>query len=156
MAAAPIRADRTPMAMTDPIAWQEFEPALLQRAKAADRPVLMVLTVPWCHHCRDLLQTTFADAQVQATIRDAFVPVLVDAERRPDVNERFGTGGWPTIAYLTADGDLIANDNYLSPAQLQQQLACRPEPLGHSPLTARQRPGTRLSDRHVFVLPAPI
>jgi len=96
--------------MTDPITWLPFEPATLQRAKAADHPVLLVLTVPWCHHCKDLLQQTFGDQQIQATLRDSFVAIQVDAERRPDVNERYGTGGWPTIAYLTPDGDLIAND----------------------------------------------
>src|SRR5262245_2376171 len=108
--------------MTDPIPWLPFEPATLHGAKAADHPVLLVLTVPWCHHCKDLLQQTFGDAQIQATVRDGFVAVQVDAERRPDVNERYGTGGWPTIAYLTPDGDLIANDNYLLPHELQQRL----------------------------------
>jgi uncharacterized protein YyaL (SSP411 family) len=104
--------------MTELIVWQDFEPATLQRAQAADRPLVMVLTTPWCHHCKDLLATSFADAAVVAAIRDHFVPVLVDAERRPDVNERYGSGGWPTVAWLTPGGDLIANDNWLSTAQL--------------------------------------
>ncbi|MGE3175400.1 MAG: thioredoxin domain-containing protein [Planctomycetota bacterium] len=108
--------------MTDSIAWLDFEPSTLQQAKAADRPLVMVLTVPWCHHCKDLLQHTFGDPQVAATIRDGFVAVQVDAERRPDVNERYGTGGWPTVAFLTPDGELIANENYLLPNELQQRL----------------------------------
>ncbi len=108
--------------MTDPISWQEFDPATLQAARDADRPVVMLLTVPWCHHCRDLLQGAFADPKVQASIRDGFVAVRVDAERRPDVNERYGTGAWPTIAWLTPDGELIANDTFLEPHELQQRL----------------------------------
>lgn len=108
--------------MTDPISWQEFDPATLQAARDADRPVVMLLTVPWCHHCRDLLQGAFADPNVQASIRDGFVAVRVDAERRPDVNERYGTGAWPTIAWLTPDGELIANDTFLEPGELQQRL----------------------------------
>ena len=108
--------------MTDPIAWLEFAPDALKRAKEADYPVVMLLTVPWCSHCKELLQTTFGDAQIATTIRDAFVAVHVDAERRPDVNERYGTGSWPTIAYLTPDGELITNDSYLLPAELLQRL----------------------------------
>ncbi|MEQ1631892.1 MAG: DUF255 domain-containing protein [Planctomycetota bacterium] len=108
--------------MTDPVAWLEFEPKTLERAKAADRPVVMLLTVPWCSHCKDLVQSTFGDEKLAATIRDGFLAVHVDAERRPDVNERYGTGGWPTIAYLTPDGELIANDSYLSPQELLQRL----------------------------------
>lgn len=108
--------------MTEPITWLDFEPAAMQRARSSDRPVVMVITVPWCHHCKDLLAQSFGDDKVQALVRDQFVPVLVDAERRPDVNERYGTGGWPTIAFLTPDGELIVNDNFLLPAELQSQL----------------------------------
>jgi len=108
--------------MTDTIRWQHFEPATLKAAALADRPVLMVITVPWCQYCRELLATSFADPQVVAAINESLVPVLVDAERRPDVNQRYGTGGWPTIAWLTPDGELIAHQNWLSAEQLRQQV----------------------------------
>lgn len=112
----------TQLPMTDRIDWLPFEPSSLQKAKDADRLLVMVLTVPWCNHCKDLLAHSFADARVQALVREHFVPVLVDAERRPDVNERYGSGGWPTIAFLTPDGELIVNDNHLGPAELAQRL----------------------------------
>src|ERR1041384_7793642 len=35
---------RNPAPMTDTIHWQDFDPALLQRAQAADQPLLLVLT----------------------------------------------------------------------------------------------------------------
>ncbi len=108
--------------MTTPIRWQHFEPATLRAAAAADRPVLLLLTAPWCQHCRELLATSFADPQVMALVNDAFVPVHVDAERRPDVNQRYGTGSWPTIAWLTPDGELIAHDNWLDAEALRQRL----------------------------------
>ena len=107
--------------MTD-IRWQHFDTATLEAAAAADRPVLMVLTVPWCQHCRELMATSFADPQIAARVDDDFVPVHVDAERRPDVNQRYGTGGWPTIAWLTPDGELITHANFLDAEQLGAQL----------------------------------
>ncbi len=108
--------------MTDSIRWQHFEPATLRAAATADRPVLMVLTAPWCHYCRELMAKSFTDPAVVQLVEDAFVPVHVDAERRPDVNQRYGTGAWPTIAWLTPDGELIAHENYLSADQLRRQL----------------------------------
>ncbi|MCB9886291.1 MAG: thioredoxin domain-containing protein [Planctomycetes bacterium] len=108
--------------MTEPIQWLHFEAATLRRAADADRPVLMVLVAPWCQHCRDLLQTSFADPQVVRLVQEHFVPVLVDAERRPDVNQRYGTGAWPTIAWLTPEGELIAHENHLDAEQLRQRL----------------------------------
>jgi hypothetical protein len=108
--------------MTDSIRWQHFEPATLRQAATADRPVLLVLTAPWCQYCRELMARSFTDPQVVALVEEAFVPVHVDAERRPDVNQRYGTGAWPTIAWLTPDGELIAHENYLTAEQLRRQL----------------------------------
>lgn len=108
--------------MTDSIRWQHFEPATLKAAAAADRPVLLLITAPWCQFCRDLLATTFAAPAVIALVREAFTPVHVDAERRPDINQRYGTGAWPTIAWLTPDGELIAHQNFLDEVQMLQQL----------------------------------
>jgi uncharacterized protein YyaL (SSP411 family) len=108
--------------MTETIRWQHFEPATLKAAAANDRPVLMVITAPWCQYCRELLNTSFADPQVVSIVSDAFVPVLVDAERRPDVNQRYGTGAWPTIAWLTPEGELIAHENFLTAEELRRQV----------------------------------
>jgi len=108
--------------MTDTIRWQHFEPATLRAAAASDRPVLMVLTAPWCHYCRELMAKSFTDPAVVALVDEDFVPVHVDAERRPDVNQRYGTGAWPTIAWLTPDGELIAHENYLTADELRRQL----------------------------------
>ena len=108
--------------MSDSIRWQHFEPATLKAAIAADRPMLMVITAPWCQHCRELLATSFADSHVVSAIHESFVPVLVDAERRPDVNQRYGTGAWPTVAWLTPDGELIAHENFLTTEALRSKL----------------------------------
>jgi len=108
--------------MTDSVQWQHFEAATLARAASEDRPVLLVITAPWCQHCRALMATSFADPEVIATVSNSFVPVHVDSERRPDVNQRYGTGAWPTIAWLTPDGELIAHDNFLDSSELQIRL----------------------------------
>lgn len=102
--------------------WRAFEPATFELARSQERPVLLLITASWCAHCKELLASTFANDEVVAAVQQAFVPVLVDYERRPDVNERYGSGGWPTIAYLTPGGELIANDNYLTPDEMLSQL----------------------------------
>lgn len=108
--------------MTLNLDWNEFDPAALERARKQNRPVLLLLTVPWCAHCRELLETTFRHPDVTSLIQSSFVPVLADAERRPDVNERYGTGGWPTIAFLTPDGELITHERYQTAEQLAPML----------------------------------
>ena len=108
--------------MSDPLQWLHFEPSTLARAEQEDKLLLMVITAPWCQHSRELLSTSFADPEVTAAVRDAFVPVHIDSERRPDVNQRYGTGAWPTIAWLTPQGELIAQDNFLDAAELHVRI----------------------------------
>jgi uncharacterized protein YyaL (SSP411 family) len=84
--------------------------------------VLLLITAPWCSHCKDLLQNAFTDSAILKKLDRDFITVQADAERRPDVNDRYGTGGWPTIAYLTPEGDLIGQDRYLTAKQLTTQL----------------------------------
>lgn len=102
--------------------WNPFEPGIFELAARQDRPILLLITVPWCSHCRDLQQTTFQSQDVVDMIRASFVPVLADAERRPDVNDRYGAAGWPTIAFVTPDGELICHENYLTAQQLAPRL----------------------------------
>ncbi len=102
--------------------WQEFDTSVFEQARKQDRPILLLITAPWCAHCKELLQTTLADPEVAEAIGAKFLPVRADAERRPDVNERYGAGGWPTLAYLTPGGELIGNDNFLTSTELLAQL----------------------------------
>jgi uncharacterized protein len=72
------------------------------------------IVAPWCASCRDMDRTTYADAGVCAAVNDAFVPIRVDADRRPDIGERYSLGGWPTTAFLTPDGDVFGGGTYVT------------------------------------------
>jgi uncharacterized protein YyaL (SSP411 family) len=104
------------------LSWRDFDPTTFDAARREDRPLLLVITKPWCPHSKRLLATTLQAPDVVALVDRAFVPVHVDAERRPDVNERYGTGAWPTIAYLTPEGDLLSNDGFLTVDELMARL----------------------------------
>ena len=46
----------------------------------------------------------------------------VDKDRRPDVNERYYAGGWPTVAVLTPSGTAIEATTYVDPSSLLELL----------------------------------
>ena len=104
------------------IRWQNFNPTVLAAARQANRPILLAITASWCSHCKELMATTMRDPEVVQRIASGFVAIQVDADRRPDVNNRYGTGSWPTIAFLTSSGELIANEGYLEAPRLTQAL----------------------------------
>ena len=47
----------------------------------------------------------------------------VDADRRPDISERYSLGGWPTTAFLTSDGALIGGGTFVASDRFASVLA---------------------------------
>ena len=105
------------------IAWRPWGEAAFARARREGRPVLLSISATWCHWCHVLDETSYSDPRVIAAIADGFVAVRVDNDRRPDLNRRYNMGGWPTIAFLTPAGDVLAGATYLPPDQLLDALA---------------------------------
>jgi uncharacterized protein YyaL (SSP411 family) len=102
--------------------WTEWSPRAFARAEAEKKPVLLSLVTAWSDECAAMDQTTFAAPDVVSLIDERFVAVRVDADRRPDVNERYNLGGWPTTAFLTSRGDLLSGGTYLDAAQMMATL----------------------------------
>jgi uncharacterized protein YyaL (SSP411 family) len=96
-----------------PVRWLSWNTAAFARARAEDKPVLLSIVAPWCASCREMDCTTYADPGVAATVNDRFVAIRVDADRRPDISERYSLGGWPTTAFLTADGRIVGGGTYV-------------------------------------------
>ena len=65
-----------------------------------------------------MTQTTYSDPTVASIISQHFVPVIVDADHRPDIAERYNFGGFPTTAFLTPTGDVITGGTYAEPNQM--------------------------------------
>jgi uncharacterized protein YyaL (SSP411 family) len=99
--------------MTESIRWLDWaEPALAQ-ASAANAPILLSLVTAWSEECRMMERSTFSHPAVIAAVSSQFVTIRVDADRRPDINERYNLGGWPTTAFLTGDGKTLSGGTYL-------------------------------------------
>ncbi|HEY2435213.1 MAG TPA: DUF255 domain-containing protein [Vicinamibacterales bacterium] len=105
------------------VEWEEWGAAAFARARREGRPVLLSITAAWCRACHEMDASTYADPAVAALVRDRFVAVRVDADRRPDVNERYHLGGWPTTAFLTADGQIITGATYVTADRMPAVLA---------------------------------
>ena len=100
------------------IAWREWSPAAFEAALEADRPILLGISAVWCHWCHVMDETTYSDQGVIDLINRHYVPIRVDNDLRPDVNNRYNMGGWPTTAFLTPQGDVMTGATYLPPDQM--------------------------------------
>jgi len=121
------------------IRWVDWETDAFARAARERKPVLLSITAAWCGACHEMDRTTYADPRVDALIRDRFVPVRVDTDRRPDINERYNLGGWPTTAFLTADGELMTGGTFVTADRMPSVLSRVAAALDAAPLGAHVR-----------------
>jgi uncharacterized protein len=105
------------------VEWLPWSASAFARASREGKPVLLSITAAWCRACHEMDRTTYADPAVAALIGARFVPVRVDTDCRPDINERYNLGGWPTTAFLTADGRLITGGTFIAADRMAGVLA---------------------------------
>lgn len=101
------------------IRWRGWSADAFDEAVRADRPVLLNLTAVWCHWCHRMDETTYSDPGLIELINDELVPVRVDADRYPHVQDRYIAGGWPTNAFLTPGGEVLWAGTYVPPDQFR-------------------------------------
>lgn len=97
------------------IEWRPWGPEAFDRAARAEKPILLSLTAVWCRWCRRMDETTYSDPRIIRLINDELVPVRVDADRYPHVQDRYIAGGWPTNAFLTPTGEVLWSGTYIPP-----------------------------------------
>jgi hypothetical protein len=78
-------------AATQPIPWQAWGDDALMRARALNRPVFLSVGYGACHWCEVMAETTLTDPQVIAALRDDYVPVKVDRDLDPALDEAWLT-----------------------------------------------------------------
>ncbi|MDP2663324.1 MAG: DUF255 domain-containing protein [Dehalococcoidia bacterium] len=95
------------------IHWREWGPQAFQEAQSLDRPILLSISAVWCHWCHVLVETTYSDPRVMELVNREYLPVRVDNDRYPQVNQRYNMGGWPSTVFLTPRGDTLTGATYM-------------------------------------------
>jgi uncharacterized protein YyaL (SSP411 family) len=95
----------------NPVDWYPWGEEAFRRAVKEDKPVFLSIGYSTCHWCHVMERESFEDSQVAALLNETFIPIKVDREERPDVDQIYmtvcqaltGTGGWPLTVILTPD-----------------------------------------------------
>jgi uncharacterized protein YyaL (SSP411 family) len=117
----------------NPVAWRPWSDAVLAEAKEAGKPIFLSIGYTGCHWCHVLNQNSFRDTEIAALINDNFIPVLVDREERPDIDQicqaastiMGHSGGWPLNIFLTPDGAPFFVTGFLPPEAQPGQVTFR-------------------------------
>ncbi len=95
----------------DLVHWVPWSDEAFARAKRENKPVYLSIGYSTCLWCHVMRRESFTDPAIAKLVNDNFIAILVDRERRPDIDETYalatqlisGIGGWPTNAFLTPD-----------------------------------------------------
>ena len=104
------------------IKWRPWSEKAFDEARRLNRPILLSISAVWCHWCHVMDETTYSHSGVIELVNSQYLPIRVDNDVRPDINQRYNMGGWPTTAFLTSSGDILTGATYLPPDQMADAL----------------------------------
>lgn len=96
----------------NPVDWREWGKEAQAEAKEKNLPLFISIGYATCHWCHVMAHESFENDEVADILNHAFIPVKVDREERPDLDEfcmaacqtLTGSGGWPLNCFLKPDG----------------------------------------------------
>ena len=96
----------------NPVDWYPWGEEAFNKAKSENKPVFLSVGYSTCHWCHVMEHESFSDAEVAKLMNEVFVPIKVDREERPDVDQIYmtvcqimtGSGGWPLTVLMTPEG----------------------------------------------------
>src|SRR5262245_19903852 len=111
----------------NPVDWHPWGDEALAKSRDQDKPILLSIGYSACHWCHVMERESFEDPEIAALMNERFVPIKVDREERPDVDDIYmeavqqmtGHGGWPLTAFLDPDGVPFYGGTYFPPEPRQ-------------------------------------
>ncbi len=96
----------------NPVDWYPWGAEAFEKARREDKPLFLSIGYSACHWCHVMERESFENEEIARELNATFVPVKVDREERPDVDDVYmsavqtmvGRGGWPLSAFLFPDG----------------------------------------------------
>ncbi|HSE85670.1 MAG TPA: DUF255 domain-containing protein [Candidatus Binatia bacterium] len=105
------------------IHWHEWGDDAFRQAQEQDKPLMLFLTAFWCRFCQRMDEGAFSDEENIALLNAYFIAIRAEDTQRPDVNTRYNLNGWPTIAFMAPQGELLGATNYLPSEEFGNLLA---------------------------------
>jgi uncharacterized protein YyaL (SSP411 family) len=107
----------------NPVDWFPWGSEAFEKARRENKPIFLSVGYSTCHWCHVMADESFSDPAIAQLLNDQFVPIKVDREERPDVDQVYltfvqastGSGGWPMSVWLTPELKPFVGGTYYPP-----------------------------------------
>ena len=114
----------------DPVHWRRWDAAAVEESRRTGRLLFVSVGYFSCHWCHVMRRESFSDPRIARMLNTAFIPVKVDRELEPALDEYLnsfvqatrGYSGWPLNVFLTPEGYPLVGGVYLPVEQFQALL----------------------------------
>jgi uncharacterized protein YyaL (SSP411 family) len=114
----------------DPVAWQDWDRAAVEQARADGKLLLVSSGYFSCHWCHVMQRESYQDPQIAEFLNSHFIPVKLDRELHGSldtylidfVEKTQGQAGWPLNVFLTPEGYPLIGATYLPPERFRELL----------------------------------
>ncbi len=100
------------------IRWRPWGKEAFEEASCTDKPIFLVISSSWCQWCHIMDETTLSEPSIITILNTDYIPIRVDSDLRPDVNQRYNQNGWPSIVMLSSEGEILWGGVYVPPKQM--------------------------------------
>jgi uncharacterized protein YyaL (SSP411 family) len=95
----------------NPVNWHSWGDEAFRAARDTGKLIFLSIGYSTCHWCHVMEEESLDDLEVAEVLNEHFVPIKVDREERPDIDNIFmsvcqattGSGGWPLTVIMTSD-----------------------------------------------------
>ncbi|MCA9126195.1 MAG: thioredoxin domain-containing protein [Planctomycetales bacterium] len=107
----------------NPVDWYPWCDEAFAIAREQDKPIFLSVGYSACHWCHVMEHESFENERLAGMLNEHFVPIKVDREERPDVDQIYmqavqmltGSGGWPMSVFMSPDGRPFYGGTYWPP-----------------------------------------
>lgn len=105
----------------DAVEWQRWDHSVLLKAQQENKLIFISSGYYSCHWCHVMQRESFIDSEVAAILNNYFIPVKIDRELEPVLDEYLldymhktqGYGGWPLNMFVSPQGYPLTGLVYL-------------------------------------------
>ena len=95
----------------NPVHWYPWGEEAFEAARRENKPIFLSIGYSTCYWCHVMERESFENPEVAAVLNEYYIPIKVDREERPDVDDIYMTavqvmtrrGGWPLSLWLEPD-----------------------------------------------------